>query len=171
MTSRPMVVTRTAVVRAQQTGPLPPAPGATPVQTPMTPPPMPPVAQGASFGKVMSFDGTGPEIMNGRLAMVGFVAAAGAELSTGEPIMEQFAQQPTAIAIAFTLVIAASLIPLFMGVQGRVQGRSGWNPQSGWTQSVELMNGRAAMLGFVCVLVAERLYGDAYLSDFGAYFL
>ena len=35
-----------------------------------------------SFSKVMGFSGA-PEIINGRLAMMGFVAALGAELSSG----------------------------------------------------------------------------------------
>jgi hypothetical protein len=39
-----------------------------------------------SFEKVMGFSGM-PEIVNGRLAMLGFLAAAGAELSSGEAVM------------------------------------------------------------------------------------
>ena len=33
---------------------------------------------------VMGFSGSAPEIVNGRLAMLGFVAALAAELSSGE---------------------------------------------------------------------------------------
>jgi hypothetical protein len=33
---------------------------------------------------VMAFSGPGPEVINGRLSMIGFVAAVGAELSSGE---------------------------------------------------------------------------------------
>ena len=36
-----------------------------------------------SFNTVMGFNGS-PEIINGRLAMMGFIAAVGAELSSGE---------------------------------------------------------------------------------------
>lgn len=41
----------------------------------------------------MAFNGA-PEIANGRLAMLGFLAAVGAELATGESIFQQFAAQP-----------------------------------------------------------------------------
>ena len=36
-----------------------------------------------SFTEVMGFSGSVPEIVNGRLAMLGFVAALAAELSSG----------------------------------------------------------------------------------------
>ena len=42
-----------------------------------------PKADLPSFTTVMGFNGS-PEIINGRLAMMGFVAAVGAELSSGE---------------------------------------------------------------------------------------
>ena len=32
----------------------------------------------------MNFGGSAPELVNGRLAMLGFIAAVGAELSSGE---------------------------------------------------------------------------------------
>ena len=44
-----------------------------------------------------NFIASGPELMNGRLAMLGFVAAAGAEISTGETVAQQFADAPTAV--------------------------------------------------------------------------
>lgn len=43
----------------------------------------------ATMGSLMAFDGPAPEIVNGRLAMLGFVAALGAELSSGESVMMQ----------------------------------------------------------------------------------
>ena len=35
----------------------------------------------------MNFGGSAPELINGRLAMLGFIAAVGAELSSGEESM------------------------------------------------------------------------------------
>ena len=35
------------------------------------------------FADVMNFDGIAPELVNGRLAMLGFLAAVGAEISSG----------------------------------------------------------------------------------------
>ena len=46
-----------------------------------------------TIGSLMAFDGAAPELINGRLAMLGFVAALGAELSTNEPIMTQVRPQ------------------------------------------------------------------------------
>ncbi len=39
---------------------------------------------------VMNFNGIAPELINGRLAMVGFLAAVGAELSSGELCFKPF---------------------------------------------------------------------------------
>jgi hypothetical protein len=168
MTSRPLVSTRTVVVRAEQPGTPPPAPGTTPAQTP---PPMPSVAapllsKSASFDEVMKsrerlgrevfdFNGSAPEIVNGRLAMLGFVAATGAEVYTGQPIIGQLAEQPIAVGIAFALFIAASLIPLLK--------RSKVEQAGPFTPSAELLNGRAAMLGFAALLVTEKLTGAAFV--------
>lgn len=41
------------------------------------------------FAETMSFAGLAPEIINGRAAMVGMLAAFGAELRTHEPVIEQ----------------------------------------------------------------------------------
>ena len=36
----------------------------------------------------------GPETINGRLAMLGFVAAAGAEVASGQGVLTQLTQEP-----------------------------------------------------------------------------
>lgn len=41
-----------------------------------------------NFGELMNFSGMAPEITNGRLAMLGFVAAIGAELSSQQPVAQ-----------------------------------------------------------------------------------
>ena len=41
-----------------------------------------------NFGELMNFGGMAPEITNGRLAMLGFVAALGAELSSQQPVAQ-----------------------------------------------------------------------------------
>ena len=56
-----------------------------------------------------NFAGSGPELMNGRLAMVGFVAAAGAEIATGEPVYQQFGEATTQIVLAIALLTACLL--------------------------------------------------------------
>merc|ERR1711990_1224877 len=54
-----------------------------------TPPPPPPVKKSVSFGDAMAFSGAGPETINGRLAMLGFISALGAEAASGESIFQQ----------------------------------------------------------------------------------
>ncbi len=58
---------------------------------PVTPPPPPPAKKAVTFGEAMAFSGSAPETINGRLAMLGFVAALGAEASSGETIFQQVA--------------------------------------------------------------------------------
>lgn len=47
-----------------------------------------------------------------RLAMVGFVAALFAEISSGLPVTAQLEQAPAAIAFTFALFAFASLVPI-----------------------------------------------------------
>lgn len=54
----------------------------------LVPPPLP-------GPQLMAFSGPAPELINGRLSMLAFVAALGAELSSGEPVLRQLGQEPT----------------------------------------------------------------------------
>ncbi|KAG1668112.1 hypothetical protein FOA52_003899 [Chlamydomonas sp. UWO 241] len=110
--------------------------------------PATPAAKQVGFGDVMAFSGIGPELINGRLAMIGFVAALGAELSSGEPVLRQWAAEPTGIAVAFLLVIAGSLVPF-------LQGNKNTEAFGALTPSAEMNNGRAAMIGFASLLIVE----------------
>merc|ERR1712232_659389 len=47
----------------------------------------------------MNFNGFAPETINGRLAQLGFVAAVGAELASGESLSAQFSHYPMAFAL------------------------------------------------------------------------
>ena len=86
---------------------------------------------------VMSFSGTAPEIVNGRLAMLGFVSAVAAELVSGEGVLKQWSEEPTGIAIAFILFISGSLVTAFRPRRDEKLGP--------FTPQAELLNGRAAM--------------------------
>ena len=103
----------------------------------------------------MAFSGKAPELVNGRLAMMGFVAAAAAELATGEPVSNQWSMQPAGIIIFFLVIISASLIPLFRGETPKVSSGP-WTPRS------EVYTGRIAMLGFSGLLIYEQLNGHAF---------
>ncbi|GMN46777.1 hypothetical protein TIFTF001_015969 [Ficus carica] len=59
---------------------------------PPTPsPPTPKVS--TKFSDVLAFGGPGPERINGRLAMVGFVAAMAVELSNGQDVFAQISNE------------------------------------------------------------------------------
>mmetsp|Transcript_13940 Transcript_13940/g.35213 ORF Transcript_13940/g.35213 Transcript_13940/m.35213 type:complete len:218 (-) Transcript_13940:201-854(-) len=109
-----------------------------------------------SADEAMAFSGPGPEIINGRLAMLGFTAALGAELSTHVPVSQQLSMAPVPIFMSFLLLSSASLIPL--GTVGRKPVKFGpFNP------TAELINGRAAMLGFAVLLGLEAAKGGSAL--------
>lgn len=109
-------------------------------------------AKPMGFGDLMAFSGA-PEIINGRLAMLGFVAALGAELSTGESVLRQFSDEPTGIILTAITFWVATLIPMLNSAKREAFGPLG--------PDAELTNGRAAMLGFASLLVIESLTGKA----------
>ncbi|KAF5832724.1 chloroplast carotene biosynthesis related protein [Dunaliella salina] len=124
-------------------------------QTPSNPPPATSasaVSVPPSVEEVMGFSGA-PEIINGRLAMLGFVAALGAELSTGDSVLRQLAEEPTLISLTFILFSAASLVPAFARRNGDTLGP--------FTPQAEMLNGRAAMIGFAAMLILESVQGAA----------
>jgi hypothetical protein len=90
-----------------------------------------------------------PEIINGRLCMLAFVAAVGAELATGEPVLQQFKDQPVLVVVAAALFAWASLVPVLLGKKSDSTTVGPFRP------SAELLNGRAAMLGFASLLAVE----------------
>ena len=87
--------------------------------------------------------------------MLGFVAALGAELSSGEGILKQLSVEPTLITLTFILFSAASLVPAFARRTGDTLGP--------FTPQAEMTNGRAAMIGFAAMLVIEGLRNGAAL--------
>lgn len=93
------------------------------------------------------------ELINGRLAMLAFVAAVGAELSSGESVLRQFVMEPTGILLVSITFIAASLIPLLSNTKREAF--------SFFTPSAEMINGRAAMIGFASLLALEAARGAA----------
>ena len=65
----------------------------------------PEVAPKPGFKDVMGFGGWAPETINGRLAMLGFIAGVGCELGTGETLPVQFGEH-FGIFAAHSLVFA-----------------------------------------------------------------
>ena len=77
------------------------------------------------------------------------VSAVGAELSTGESVLKQFGEQPLLIVVAAALFAWASLVPVLLGKKSDSESFGPFRP------SAELLNGRAAMIGFAALLAVE----------------
>lgn len=89
-----------------------------------------------------------PEIVNGRAAMVGMLAAFGAEVANHEPVFVQIQRTPLAIAATFATIIIASIIPVVRGADlGMTSGP--------FTPKAERWNGRLAMVSFAALLLVE----------------
>jgi hypothetical protein len=111
-----------------------------------------------SLADIMSFSGPGPELINGRLAMLAFVSALFAELASGEGVWAQWAEEPTGVLLTFLLFSTASLIPMLNSPEGAK--REAFGP---FTPKAEELNGRAAMIGFLALLVVEGVHGGQAL--------
>jgi hypothetical protein len=108
-----------------------------------------------SFTDAMAFaNPVGPETINGRLAMIGVLAAIGAELSTGESFFTQFEAATPVVLATWAVIALASLVPVMKGADVT----QAFGPL---TQKAEMANGRAAMLGIAGLLIVELAKGSA----------
>ncbi|CAN1226162.1 Early light-induced protein 2, chloroplastic [Linum perenne] len=103
------------------------------------------------FGDVFAFSGQAPERINGRLAMVGFVAALAVELSKGQDVFTQISEGSglSWFLLISGLFTAASLIPMFGGVTAESKS------DGLMSSDAEIWNGRFAMLGLVALAFTE----------------
>eukprot|EP00246_Nothoceros_aenigmaticus_P002439 TRINITY_DN13311_c0_g1_i1.p1 TRINITY_DN13311_c0_g1~~TRINITY_DN13311_c0_g1_i1.p1 ORF type:complete len:260 (+),score=26.58 TRINITY_DN13311_c0_g1_i1:112-780(+) len=114
-----------------------------------------------SFLSQMSFDGAGPETINGRLAMVGFWWAIATEYFTKQSVIEQLTSASNRGLIYFLVVAQViaygSLVPI-------LRGESPDSRQVGpFNAKAERWNGRLAMLGFAGLVIFEAASGSALL--------
>ena len=123
--------------------------------------------QGEGFRDAMGFAGWAPEVINGRLAMVGVLAGFAAELRTHESLGFQFSEHVFSFSLASAVFTLASFLPsLCMSGEGAAYTA---NPRtkdqrgSPFTAEAELVNGRAACVGMVAALVTEHLTGASLL--------
>lgn len=133
-----------------------------------------PLAGGApSFAQLqalMKGDGPGPEAINSRVAMLAFYGAATVELFSGQTLVQQ-AANPVGAAAALGLMVAvtaASLAPFLLGKVAQQAAFPSVNDSypdrqlpSTWTAVAEQVNGRAAMIGILGLIVTEAIRGQA----------
>ncbi|KAK7391079.1 hypothetical protein VNO78_19427 [Psophocarpus tetragonolobus] len=106
------------------------------------------------FSDVLAFSGPAPERINGRLAMIGFVAAMAVEVAKGQGVFEQISNGGIPWFLGTSVVLTlASLIPLFQGVS--VESKS----KGFMSSDAELWNGRFAMLGLIALAFTEFVKG------------
>ncbi|XP_073136223.1 early light-induced protein 1, chloroplastic-like [Henckelia pumila] len=119
-----------------------------------TPSPPPQPEESTKITDIMAFNGPGPERINGRLAMIGFVSAIAVELTRGQDIFSQIQNGGIPWFLGTTVILSvASLVPLLKGVSA--DSRSGGL----MTSDAELWNGRFAMLGLIALAYTEYVKG------------
>jgi len=157
---------RALVVRAQTEPEMDPtketSSASTPTPSPiLTPTPAAPKPKAnPSVWDALAFSGPAPERINGRLAMVGFVAALSVEAARGGGLLDQ-AGSGAGLGWFLTtaaLFSVASLVPL-------LQGQTVESKSSGiWSADAELWNGRFAMLGLVALAATEFITGAPFVN-------
>ncbi|DBA87387.1 hypothetical protein WJX77_000279 [Trebouxia sp. C0004] len=119
---------------------------------------------------VMAFTGPAPERVNGRLAMLAFVAVAFGELTTHKSVLEQVPTVPFRIIFVSLLISAASIIPKYSSGTSlhdltEAASRTGLPPQlKFFNKTHEVWVGRVAMLGFTGLIMVELFKGGALLG-------
>ncbi|KAL3131353.1 hypothetical protein ABBQ38_000638 [Trebouxia sp. C0009 RCD-2024] len=99
----------------------------------------------------MKFIGPAPEIINGRLAMLGIIAAAVNEAKYSETVAQQVPHVALRLVLMTLIVSYSSLVPILKGAKSEAFGP--------FTPRAEITNGRAAMLGFAILAVLENKSG------------
>ena len=151
----------------------PAAPAATPtfqassVPNPVTAGAAEAPAEGEGFFGVMGFAGPAPEVVNGRAAMLGVLAAIGGELTTGKTVVGQLMAGGAApMGAIFMAVALASFAPMITGSSANAAFNKEKEAKAlgPFTAQAEMLNGRAAMMGFAALLALEATSGMPFFS-------
>eukprot|EP00899_Mesostigma_viride_P026265 jgi/Mesvir1/6823/Mv09008-RA.1 len=98
------------------------------------------------------------ELVNGRAAMVGIVAAFIAERSTDSPLQQLLADDTQRFSLALLAVLASALPPFFSSYP---LYKRKFGP---FTDHAEVANGRLAMVGIASLLAIEHFLGRALFT-------
>ncbi|KAL2642040.1 hypothetical protein R1flu_009627 [Riccia fluitans] len=105
--------------------------------------------------------GLTPEMVIGRTAMLGFLAATTVEFETGKSVLQQL----TIRGEVSSLVVAMTVVALSLLLHKKYTKEDGsssiCNPFGLFTPTAELLNGQAAMLGFMLLIATEAAKGSA----------
>jgi hypothetical protein len=96
---------------------------------------------------IMRVDSFAPELINARLAMLGYASGAAVKSLTGDMFMQQFEANFALFALATAVITAATLIPV----------AKGFDPRQEPSYTTEMWVGRIAMLGFALTLILEEI--------------
>ena len=129
--------------------------------------------------QVLAFEGWAPEVINGRLAMLGFLTAVVQEVATGQSFTEQFSSatlassprrsscgpsRPWRRRSAATRATPRIRSPWMASRTWREVFKGGpWGPEARkiFNAQTEQTNGRAAMVGIVALIAVETFTGHA----------
>ena len=70
----------------------------------------------------LKFGGPAPELVQGRLAMVGLLKGAVVEVQTGEPVVQQALHSALPVALLTLVLVYASMVPILKGARSEPFG-------------------------------------------------
>ena len=128
--------------------------------------------------QILAFEGWAPEVINGRLAMLGFLTCVVQEIATGQSFTQQVTTNFGIFAAQIQLWAFASLVPAFSSNEGYTANPFTMESSRTWREvfkggpwdagkrqifspEVEQLNGRAAMVGIVALIAVETFKGSA----------
>eukprot|EP01025_Chloroclados_australasicus_P024548 TRINITY_DN24604_c0_g1_i3.p2 TRINITY_DN24604_c0_g1~~TRINITY_DN24604_c0_g1_i3.p2 ORF type:complete len:257 (-),score=20.62 TRINITY_DN24604_c0_g1_i3:370-1074(-) len=105
-----------------------------------------------------------PEIINGRIAMVGFLTGVLAEIFGAGSMIYQFGKFPTPVLIFTILIPIGSITPIYKGIEGDYMDslKDQYSVPPGiFTEDNERLHARLAMIGVGVIFLVEMLSNNA----------
>lgn len=101
-----------------------------------------------------------------RTLLAGFLAGAGAEVFGAGPLLGQLSSTPQPVLAVLALITAGSLVPVIKGTEGgylQSLRETYTLPEGVFTEPLERVHGRLAMVGVGGLVLLELLKGSAVL--------